>query len=47
MNKIKIALCQTSLFFGHSIPLRLREFYYLHTARSYVPRAYPGKAVVL
>ncbi|RJR18465.1 MAG: amino acid adenylation domain-containing protein [Nitrospiraceae bacterium] len=47
---VKVIASKTCLFFGH-LPLRLRHFYlYTYhaekTSKSYVPRVYPGRAVV-
>ena len=47
----KIILCKTYLYFGHLPPLWLRRFYLSEyhankISSSYMPRIYPGKAVI-
>ena len=46
LRKIKLAACKTILFFKRPIPPYLRDFYYVQTIDSYIPRVYPGKAVI-
>jgi thioesterase domain-containing protein len=50
-NALKMRVCCTYLEFGHRIPSNLRMFYFFEVsgdaARKYVPRPYPGRALLL
>ena len=50
-NALKMRVCYAYLRFGHRIPSNLRLFYFFEVsgdaARSYVPRSYQGRAVLL